>query len=84
MMYADDSSASGHAQGWGTAIECQTAACGYIAGHKYVNTKLIMDVADPTYDQTKATTNATGDMVTTDGGKTWNVATIVIGSFTYT
>ena len=75
--------ASGHAQGWGTAIECQQAACGFIASHKYVDTKLIMDVADPDYDQTKGTTGATGDMVTTDGGKTWTIDTISIDSHTY-
>lgn len=76
--------ASGHAQGWGTASECQSAACGLVPGHKYVNTKLIMDVADPTYYQTKGTTGATGDMVTTDGGKTWTIATITIDAYTFT
>ena len=75
--------ASGHAKGWGTAVECQSAACGYVPGHRYVNTKITMDVPDPGYSQTKGTTNATGDMVTTDGGKTWTIDTIDIGEFTY-
>ena len=42
-----------------------------------------MDTADPSYDQTKGTTNATGELVTSDGGKTWTIDTIVVGSYTY-
>ncbi|KAL5456072.1 hypothetical protein PMIN07_006806 [Paraphaeosphaeria minitans] len=75
---------SGKAQGWGTAIECQQAACGTVPAHKYVDTKLMMDVADPDYIQTKGVTGASGDMVTADGGKTWTIETINIDSFTYT
>lgn len=69
---------SGVAQGWGTATECQAAACGAYAAHEYINTKLIMDVADPNYSDTKGTTGASGDMVTIDGGKTWTIASIKI------
>ncbi|KAL1581823.1 hypothetical protein WHR41_09374 [Cladosporium halotolerans] len=69
---------SGVAQGWGTATECQSAACGKYASHKYINTKIIMDVADPNYAQTKGTTGASGELVTNDGGKTWTVDTITI------
>ncbi|KAF7198217.1 hypothetical protein HII31_00573 [Pseudocercospora fuligena] len=75
---------SGKAQGWGTAVECQQAACGTVPAHKYINTTLIMDVADPDYDQTKGTTGATGDMVTSDSGKTWTIATIAVDAHTYT
>jgi hypothetical protein len=75
---------SGKAQGWGTAVECQQAACGLVPAHKYVDTTLIMDVADPNYDQTKGVTGATGDLVTADGGKTWTIGTISIDSHTYT
>ena len=69
---------SGVAQGWGTAAECQAAACGTYATHKYINTKLIMDVADPNYANTKGTTGASGNLVTKDGGKTWTVDSIKI------
>jgi len=69
---------SGVAQGWGTAAECQAAACGTYATHEYINTKLIMDVADPNYANTKGTTGASGDLVTKDGGKTWTVDSIKI------
>lgn len=75
---ADRSIDSGVAQGWGTATECQSAACGKYASHKYINTKIIMDVADPNYAQTKGTTGASGELVTNDGGKTWTVDTITI------
>lgn len=34
------STSSGKAQGWGTAEECQQAACGTVAAHEYVNTKV--------------------------------------------
>ena len=69
---------SGVAQGWGTAAECQAAACGTYATHEYINTKIIMDVADPNYANTKGTTGASGDLVTKDGGKTWTVDSIKI------
>ena len=69
---------SGVAQGWGTAAECQAAACGTYATHEYINTKLIMDVADPNYANTKGITGASGDLVTEDGGKTWTVDSIKI------
>jgi hypothetical protein len=69
---------SGVAQGWGTAAECQAAACGTYAAHEYINTKIIMNVADPNYARTKATTGASGDLVTADGGKTWTVRSIKI------
>lgn len=69
---------SGVAQGWGTATECQAAACGTYAAHEYINTKIIMDVADPNYADTKGTTGASGDLVTADGGKTWTVDSIKI------
>ncbi|GAB7330151.1 hypothetical protein MBLNU13_g01827t1 [Cladosporium sp. NU13] len=72
------SSDSGVAQGWGTAAECQAAACGTYATHEYINTKIIMDVADPNYANTKGTTGASGDLVTKDGGKTWTVDSIKI------
>jgi hypothetical protein len=69
---------SGFAQGWGTAAECQAAACGTYAAHEYINTKIIMNVADPNYAKTKGTRGASGDMVTKDGGKTWTIASIKI------
>ncbi|KAF2439480.1 hypothetical protein P171DRAFT_422043 [Karstenula rhodostoma CBS 690.94] len=75
---------SGKALGFGTAVECQQAACGTVPAHKYVDTTLIMDVADPHYDQTRGVTGATGDMVTADGGKTWTIKTIGIEPHTYT
>ena len=69
---------SGVAQGWGTATECQSAACGSYAAHEYINTKIVMDVADPNYADTKGVTGASGDLVTADGGKTWTVESIKI------
>ncbi|KAJ4350482.1 uncharacterized protein N0V89_009103 [Didymosphaeria variabile] len=83
-VVSEISTDSGKAQGFGTAVECQQAACGTVPAHKYVDTTLIMDVADADYDQTKGTTGATGDMVTADGGKTWTIETISIESHTYT
>ena len=34
------STTSGHAQGWGTAVECQSAACGYVPGHSELTCKV--------------------------------------------
>ena len=78
------STSSGHAQGWGTAVECQQAACGSVPAHKYINTKIIMNVADPSYINTLGKTGASGNLVTSDGGKTWTVDTIQINAYRYT
>lgn len=51
--------------------------------HKYINTKIIMDKADPNYIKTKGVTGATGNLVTADGGKTWTCDTISINSETF-
>lgn len=81
---SDPYSASGYGLGWGTAIECQSEACGTVPQHQYIDTKITMRVADPNYDQTLALTNAEGDLTTSDGGKTWTVDTITIDEFTFT
>jgi hypothetical protein len=75
---------SGHALGWGTAIECQVEACGTVPQHKYINTKLTMHGNDPNYSQTVALNNAQGHLVTHDGGHTWTAAAITIDKFTFT
>lgn len=66
------------------AMECQQAACGTLPEHHYLNTTLIMDVADPNYSQTLGLNGASGNLVTKDGGKTWTVADIKIDQYTYT
>ncbi|KAK2068770.1 hypothetical protein P8C59_003392 [Phyllachora maydis] len=73
----------GVAQGWGTAAECQMSSCGTVPGHRWVRTTLVMDQPDPDYDQTKRTTGATGDMESSDGGRTWTIADIEIDWFTF-
>jgi hypothetical protein len=50
----------------------------------WINTKIILDVADPDYiDTLYKTSGVTGDMTTTDGGKTWTVSTINIPQYTF-
>lgn len=50
----------------------------------WVNTEIILDVADPNYINTVGLgLGATGSMSTSDGGKTWNVGTINIPQFTF-
>ncbi|KAK5679418.1 hypothetical protein LTS10_008235 [Elasticomyces elasticus] len=78
------STTSGVGAGWGTAMECQSVNCGTVPEHHYLNTTLIMDIADPDYSQTLGLTGASGDLVTEDGGKTWTVADIRIDQYTYT
>ncbi|KXT11654.1 hypothetical protein AC579_7050 [Pseudocercospora musae] len=48
-----------------------------------ISTTSIMDVAEPEYDRMKETAGATGDVVTSDSGKTWTSATIAIDAHTY-
>jgi hypothetical protein len=48
------------------------------------NTTIILDSEDPNYDQTNAKgEGVTGEMSTSDGGKTWVVTTIEIPEFTF-
>lgn len=50
----------------------------------WINTKIILDVADPKYIDTMAKGDGvTGNMKTTDGGKTWTVSTINIPQFSF-
>ncbi|KAK7700115.1 hypothetical protein SLS64_011133 [Diaporthe eres] len=78
------STTSGHGAGWGTAMECQQAKCGTVPEHHYVNTTIIMNTADPNYSQTVGLNGATGNLVTSNGGKTWTAADITIQQYTYT
>jgi hypothetical protein len=50
----------------------------------WINTKIILDVADPDYINTMGKgEGVTGDMKTTDGGKTWTVSRIDIPEYTF-
>jgi hypothetical protein len=81
---AELSTSSGHAQGWGSAVECGANDCGTMGAHKWINTKIILDKPDPNYIRTNAKgPGVTGDMSTSDGGKTWTVTTINIPKFTF-
>ncbi|KAF7712532.1 Uncharacterized protein PECH_003071 [Penicillium ucsense] len=79
------SSNDGHAQGWGTAVECQEKACkSNVPAHRYLATTIILNSADPAFGKTLAINEATSSRLTTkDGGKTWTVSTIDIGSHTF-
>ncbi|KAI1640791.1 hypothetical protein F4809DRAFT_647781 [Biscogniauxia mediterranea] len=78
------STSDGYAQGWGSAVECAEENCGTVGAHKWINTTIILDVADPDYINTNAKgEGVTGEMSTSDGGKTWTVSTIEIPEFTF-
>ncbi|OOF90066.1 hypothetical protein ASPCADRAFT_135468 [Aspergillus carbonarius ITEM 5010] len=78
------STSDGQAQGWGSAVECAEDNCGTVGAHSWIDTKIILDVADPDYINTLAKGNGvTGDMSTSDGGKTWTVTTINIPEFSF-
>ncbi|TQN64392.1 hypothetical protein CSHISOI_11105 [Colletotrichum shisoi] len=78
------STESGEAQGWGSAVECAAEDCGTIGAHSWINTKIILDKKDPKYIRTLGKgRGVTGDMSTSDGGKTWTVSTIEIPEFTF-
>lgn len=50
----------------------------------WIDTKIILDTADPDYINTVAKgEGVTGDMTTSDGGKTWTVTTIKIPQFSF-
>ncbi|EXF79851.1 hypothetical protein CPAR01_06934 [Colletotrichum paranaense] len=78
------STKDGEAQGWGSAVECAAEDCGTVGAHSWINTKIILDKADANYINTMGKGNGvTGDMSTSDGGKTWTVTTIDIPEFTF-
>ncbi|KAL6851339.1 hypothetical protein ACO1O0_008467 [Amphichorda felina] len=78
------STSSGEAQGWGSAVECAENNCGTMPAHSWEETKIILDSADPNYINTNYKgEGVTGDMSTSDGGKTWVVTTIDIPEFTF-
>lgn len=50
----------------------------------WTDTQIILDSADPSYIDTVAKgEGVTGDMTTSDNGKTWTVSTIHIPEFTF-
>ncbi|KAI9927218.1 hypothetical protein MW887_003603 [Aspergillus wentii] len=52
--------------------------------HSWTNTTIILDTADPNYINTMAKgEGVTGDMTTSDNGKTWTVSTIKIPEFSF-
>ncbi|GKT82306.1 hypothetical protein Ct61P_00156 [Colletotrichum tofieldiae] len=78
------STKNGEAQGWGSAVECATEDCGTVGAHSWINTKIILDKEDPNYINTLGKgQGVTGDMSTSDGGKTWTVTTIEIPEHTF-
>ena len=78
------STSDGQAQGWGSAVECAEDNCGTMAAHKWIDTTLTLDTADPNYDQTMGKAQGvTGEMSTSDGGVTWTVTDIDIPAFTF-
>ncbi|OOQ90334.1 hypothetical protein PEBR_06409 [Penicillium brasilianum] len=78
------STSDGKAQGWGSAIECAEDNCGTMPAHTWIDTKIILDTADANYINTLARGDGvTGDLTTSDNGKTWTVSTISIPEFTF-
>ncbi|KAB8230414.1 hypothetical protein ETB97_000610 [Aspergillus alliaceus] len=73
------STSDGKAQGWGSSVECAETNCGTVGAHSWTDTKIILDVADPNFINTVGKgEGVTGEMTTSDSGKTWTVSTIKI------
>ncbi|KAI6844665.1 hypothetical protein KC352_g922 [Hortaea werneckii] len=73
------STSDGYAQGWGSAVECAETNCGTVPAHSWIDVSITMDTADPNYKQTQAKgEGVTGELTTSDGGKTWTVGEIGI------
>ncbi|OJJ03874.1 hypothetical protein ASPVEDRAFT_54181 [Aspergillus versicolor CBS 583.65] len=78
------STSDGQAQGWGSSVECAAEDCGTMPAHTWTDTKIILDTADPNYINTMAKgEGVTGEMSTSDDGKTWTVTTIEIPEFSF-
>ncbi|RBR15256.1 hypothetical protein FVER53590_03468 [Fusarium verticillioides] len=71
------STSKGHeAMGFGSSVECGASDCGTIGAHQWVDTKIILNTADPNYIQTfgKGEGVTGGEMTTSDGGQTWVIS----------
>ncbi|KAJ5654666.1 hypothetical protein N7490_001669 [Penicillium lividum] len=78
------STSDGKAEGWGSAVECATTDCGTVDAHYWINTKITLSVADPSYIDTLVLGDGvSGNMTTVDGGKTWIVPRINIPEYTF-
>ncbi|EYE90491.1 uncharacterized protein EURHEDRAFT_381908 [Aspergillus ruber CBS 135680] len=78
------STSDGKAQGWGSSVECAEDNCGTVGAHSWTDTKIILDTADSNYINTVAKgEGVTGEMTTSDDGKTWTVSTIEIPEFSF-
>ncbi|KPM36570.1 hypothetical protein AK830_g10002 [Neonectria ditissima] len=78
------STSDGHAQGFGSSVECAEENCGTVPAHKWLDTKIILDVADPDYINTFGKADGvTGELTTSDGGLTWTASEMSIPEFTF-
>lgn len=92
-------SSSGLAQGWGTATECTTAACGTLPSHSmslsvqmmkltsavWIDTTITLDTAYAGYSNTfYEILGATASISTADDGLTWVISNITIPEYTFT
>ncbi|KAF4966872.1 hypothetical protein FSARC_5485 [Fusarium sarcochroum] len=84
-VVSEISTSSGHAEGWGTAVECQDDACvGTVDAHEYLDTTIILNEADETFKDTLGLNEATSSgFSSSDGGKTWAVDKINIQAHTF-
>ncbi|KAI5365961.1 hypothetical protein Slin14017_G036010 [Septoria linicola] len=80
---SEDNLVAGRGIGFRTQIECQLDACGAVSSHSYVDTRIVLDSADPSFGSTKDVLRTTGDLKTANGGLTWTIDEIVVMSYTY-
>lgn len=67
-----------------TSSVCSSDLCISYSCIAWTDTKIILDTADPNYIDTVAKGDGvTGDMTTSDNGKTWTVTTIHIPQFSF-
>ncbi|GKZ90923.1 hypothetical protein AnigIFM59636_002957 [Aspergillus niger] len=78
------STSDGKALGWGSAVECAEDNCDTVGDHSWTNATIILDVADPNYINALAKgCGVSGNMSTSDSGKTWTVTTINIPEYSF-
>ncbi|KAJ5217693.1 uncharacterized protein N7469_011318 [Penicillium citrinum] len=77
---------SGHATRWDVTVECQEGTClGRSAAHKYIDTTIVLNEADPSWSEglyTKWQKNS--GLQTADGGKTWTLDRLSLESHQFT
>ncbi|KAH9827334.1 hypothetical protein Tdes44962_MAKER02960 [Teratosphaeria destructans] len=78
------STASGHALGFGSAVECGATDCGAVGAHAWVDTRIVLNEADPGFARTFGRADGVrAELRMEEGGRVWVVGEAGIPEFSF-